>query len=156
MTIRQAGRRMVEHVNDCMTFKNQLTAFGETVLDKQFVDKLNIDRELSYLRPMLARGPIDEIVAGLTDGYSYHYRDRQHQHQHQHGNASTGRFQRRSPRGPGATAAVAGPPAMAGVNAVAGGGERWGYNCNQMGHLREACDKLHPEVRAYLKQQAAA
>ena len=35
---------MVEHVNDCMTVKNQLEALGETVAEKQFVDKLlNID-----------------------------------------------------------------------------------------------------------------
>ena len=32
---------------------------------------LNIDRELSYLRPMLVRAPIDDIVAGLTNGCSY-------------------------------------------------------------------------------------
>ena len=46
-------------------------------------------------------------------------------------------------------------PAVAAVNAGAGGEERWCYNCNQPGHLREDCDKLHPEVRQYLKQQAA-
>ena len=68
------------HVNDCMTPKDQLIVLGETVPDKQFVDKLlNIDQEVSYLRPMLARAPIDEIVAGLTDDYSYHYLNRQHQ-----------------------------------------------------------------------------
>ena len=54
----------------------QEPALGETVPDKQFIDKLlNIDRELSCQRPMLARAPIDEIVAGLTDGYSYRYQD---------------------------------------------------------------------------------
>ena len=54
----QTGRPRVEHVIDCMTVKNQLT-LGETVPDKKFVDKLlNIDRELSCLRPMLARAPI--------------------------------------------------------------------------------------------------
>ena len=68
------------HVNDCMTPKDQLIVLGETVPDKQFVDKvLNINQEVSYLRPMLARAPIDEIVAGLTVGYSYHYLNRQHQ-----------------------------------------------------------------------------
>ena len=46
-------------------------------------------------------------------------------------------------------------PAMAAVNAVAGGGERRCYTCSQPGHLREDGDKLHPEVREYLKQQAA-
>ena len=98
--LRQAGRPMVEHVNECMTVRNQLMAVGETVPEKQCIDKLlNIDRELSYLRPMLVRAPIDDIVAGLTDGYSYHYQDRQHQHQH--GNAGRGRFQRRHPRGQG-------------------------------------------------------
>ena len=98
---------MVEHVNECMTVRNQLTALGETVPEKQFLDKLlNIDRELSYLRPMLVRAPIDDIVAGLTDGYSYHHQDRQHQHQHQHGNAGRGRFKRPHPRGQGAPAAA--------------------------------------------------
>ena len=152
--LRQAGRPMVEHVNECMTVKNQLTALGETVPEKQFVDKLlNIDRELSYLRPMLVRAPIDDIVAGLTVGYSYHHQDRQHQHHH--GNAGRGHFQRRHPRGQGAPAAAADAPAMAAVNAGAGGEERRCYNCNQPGHLREDCDELHPEVRQWLKQQAA-
>ena len=103
--LRQAGWPMVEHVNKCMTVRNQLVALGETVPDKQFVDKLlNVDRELSYLRPMLVRAPIAEIVAGLTDGYSYHYQDRQHQNHS--GNAGRGRFQRRHPRGQGAPAAA--------------------------------------------------
>ena len=70
--LRQAGRPMVEHVNECMTVRNQFIAVGETVPEKQFIDKLlNIDRELSYLRPMLVRAPIDDIVAGLSDSYSY-------------------------------------------------------------------------------------
>ena len=48
-------------------------AVDETVPEKHFVDKLlNIDRELYYLRPILVRAPTDDIVAGLTDGYSYH------------------------------------------------------------------------------------
>ena len=153
--VRQSGRPMVEHVNDCMTVRNLLVATGEIVLDKQFVDKLlNVDRELSYLRPMLVRAPIAEIVAGLTDGYSYHYQDRQHQNHS--GNAGRGRFQRRHSRGQGAPAAAAGPPAMAGVNAVSGGEERACYNCNKIGHLREDCPELHQEVRQYLKKQAAA
>ena len=96
--LRQSGRPMVEHVNDCMIVRNLLEAIGEIVPDKQFVDKLlNVDRELSYLIPMLVRHPIAEIVAGLTDGYNYHYQDRQHQNHS--GNAGRGRFQRRHPRG---------------------------------------------------------
>ena len=87
---------MVEHVNECMIVRNQLMAVGETVPEKYFIDKLlNIDRELSYLRPMLVRAPIDDIVAGLTDGCNYHYQDRQHQHS----NAGRDRFPRRHPRG---------------------------------------------------------
>ena len=125
--------------------------------EKQFFDKLlniyNIDRELCYLRPMLVRAPIDDIVAGLTYGYSYHHQDRQHQHQH--GNAGRDRFQRRHPRGQGVPAAAADAPAMAAVNAGARGEECRCYNCNQPGHLWEDCDKLHPEVRQWLKQQAA-
>lgn len=67
-----ASRPMVELVKECMTVKNKLIAVGETVPDKQFVDKiLNEDRELSYLRPMLARAFNDDIVAGLTGRYSY-------------------------------------------------------------------------------------
>ena len=70
---RRAGKPMVKHVNECTTVKNQLESLGEMVPEKQFVDKLlNIDRELSYLRPMLVCAPIDDIVAGLTDGYNYH------------------------------------------------------------------------------------
>ena len=110
----------MERVNDCMTVRNQLVALGETVPAKQFVDKLlNVDWELSYRRSMLVRAPVDEIMPGLTDGY--HYQDRQQQNPH--GNASRGRFQRRNPRGQDALAAAAGPPAIAGVNAVAGGEE---------------------------------
>ena len=143
----------MEHVNDCMMVRNQLIALGETVPDKQFVDKvLYVDWELFYLRPMLACAPIDEIVAGLTDGYSNHYQDRQHQHS----SAGRGRFQHGQPRGQGALAAAAGPPAMAAVNAVAAGEERVCCNCYQRGHLRENCPKLHSEVLAYLKRQAAA
>ena len=153
--LRQSGIPMVEHVNDCMTVRNLLEAMGEVVPDKQFVDKLlSVDRELSYLRPMLVCAPIAEIVAGLTDGYSYHYSDRQYQNHS--GNAGRGRFQRRHPRGQGAPAAAAGPPAMAGVNAVSGGEERTCYNCNKIRHLREDCPELHQEVRQYLKKQAAA
>ena len=44
---------------------------------------------------------------------------------------------------------------MAAVNAVSRGGERRCYHCNQPGYLREDCDKLHPEAREYLTQQAA-
>ena len=52
--LRQDGRLMVEHVNECMTVRNQLMAVGETVPEIRFVDKLlNIDRELSYLRPTI-------------------------------------------------------------------------------------------------------
>ena len=153
--LRHSGIPMIEHVNDCMTVRNLLEAIGEIVPDKQFVDKLlNVDRELSYLRLMLVRAPIAEIVAGLTDGYSYHYQDRQHQNHS--GNAGRGRFQRRHPRGQGAPAAEAGPPAMAGVNAVSGGEERACENCNKIGHLREDCPKLHQEVRQYLKKHAVA
>ena len=153
--VRQSGRPMVEHVNDCMTVTNLLEAIGEIVPDKQFVAKLLIvARELSYLRPMLVRAPIAEIVAGLTDGYSYHYQDRQHQNHS--GNAGRGRFHRRHPRGQGAPAAAARPSAMARVNAVSGGEERACYNCNKIGHLREGCPELHQEVCQYLKKQAAA
>ena len=125
--LRQAGRPMVEHVNDCMAVKNPLESLGETVPEKQCVDKLlNIDRELSYLRPMLVRAPVDDIVAGLTDAYSYHYQDRQHQHQHD--NAGRGRFQRRNAEGHGAPAAAVEAPAMAAVNAVARGREHRCYH----------------------------
>ena len=153
--LRHAGRPMVEHVNDCMTVTNLLEAIGETEPDKQFVDiLLNVDQELSYLRPMLVRAPIAEIVAGLTDGYSYHYQDRQHQNHS--GNAGRGRFQCRHPRGKGVPAAAAGPPAMAGVNAVSGGEERACYKCRKTGHLREDGSELHVEVRNDLKKQTAA
>ena len=61
-----------------------------------------------------------------------------------------GRFQRRFPRGSGA-------PQGAGVAAIAAangkGGERVCYNCNEAGHIREDCTKLHAAVRDYLKQQ---
>ena len=49
---------MIEHVNECMTARNQLIALGEVAPEKQFIDKvLNVDRELSYLRPTLALRP---------------------------------------------------------------------------------------------------
>ena len=123
--------------------------------DKQFVDKLlNVDRELSYLRSILVRAPIAEIVARHTDGYNYHYQDRQQQNHS--GNAGRGRFQRRHPRRQGAPAAAARSPAVAGVNAVSGGEERACYNCNKIRHLREDCPDVHQEVRQHLKKKAAA
>ena len=138
-----------------MTVRIQLISLDEMVPDKQFVDKLlNVDRELSYLRPMLVLAPVDEIVAGLTYGYSYHYQD--HQHQHHPGNAGRGRFQHQHPRGQGAPAVAARSPTMAGVYAVSRGEERVCYNCGKPGHLREDCSELHIEVRNYLKIQAAA
>ena len=102
---------------------------------------------------MLVRAPIDDIVAALTDGYNYHYQDRQHHHQH--GNAGRGRFQHQRPRGQGAPAAAADAPALAAMNAGVRGEKRMCYNCIQQGNLREDFDKLHPEVRQWLKQQAA-
>ena len=112
---------------------------------------------------MLVRAPIDDIMAGLTDGYSYHYQDRQHQHQH--GNAGRGRFQRRHPRGQGAPAAAADAPAMASANAGAGGEERRCYNCNRQGVCRRTVtnytqksvsgsnSKLHEAVAVDAPQQ---
>ena len=38
--LRQAGRQMVEHVNEYMTVKNQLESLREVVPEKQFIDKL--------------------------------------------------------------------------------------------------------------------
>ena len=138
-----------------MTVRKQLVALDETVPHKQCVDKLlNVDRELSYIRPMLVRAPMDEIVAGLTDGYSCHYQVRQHQNQP--GNAGGGRFKRRHPRGQGAPAVAAGPPAMAGVNAVSGEEQRVCYNWGKPGHVCEDCSEVHIEVCNYLKKQAAA
>jgi hypothetical protein len=72
----RGGRTMIEHMNDCMTVRNRLIALGEV----EFVDKLlNVDWKLSYLRPMLARTPIDHIVVVLRDGCSHHHHDRHHQ-----------------------------------------------------------------------------
>ena len=80
-----------------MIVRKQLVAMGETVADKQFLDKLlNADGELSYLRPTRARAPIGEIVAGLTYVYRYQYQDRQHQKQHN--DTGKGRFQCRHPQ----------------------------------------------------------
>ena len=114
---------------------------------------MNIYPELSYLRPMLVRAPIDDIVVRLSDGYICHHQDRQYRQQH--GNAGTGRFQRRHPRGQSAAAAAVDASAIASVNAGARGEENRCYNCNQPGHLREDCDKLHPKVREHIKHQAA-
>ena len=137
-----------------MTVWNHLVALGEIVSDKQFVDNLlNVDWELSYLRPMLVHAPMDDIAVGLTDDYSYHHQDRQPQNQPS--NAGRGCFQRQNPQGQGAAAAAAGLLAMAGVNAVSGGEVRACYNCGKHGHLRE-CSELLIEVCNYLKKQAAA
>ena len=73
---------MVENIKECTTVKNQLTQLGEIVPEKQFIDKvLNIDSNLSYLRPTLARTSIEDVIRGLTDGHSFHYpSDRQPRH----------------------------------------------------------------------------
>ena len=81
--LRQNGRTMVEHVNECVTVKNQFTALGETVPEDQFIDKLlNMDRDLSYLCQTLAHACAEYIITRITDGYSFHDPpDRQQQQQ---------------------------------------------------------------------------
>ena len=133
---------MLEYVNECMTIKNQLTALGEIVPEKPFIVKLlSIYRELSYLRPTLARASVEDIISGLTDGYSFH--DLSYRHQQQHGYGGRGRFQRRRLRGQGASAA-AGAPAMAAVNTCAG--QRLCYNCGS----QATCAKTTPRCLLWL------
>ena len=144
---------MQEHVNECMTVRNKLLAINEPVPDRQFTHKLlNVDKQLYHVRATLAHAYIDAIVSGLTDAYAFmHMNDPpRHQHQHQQGHAGRGRFQRRFPRGSGAPQG-AGDAAMAAANGQ--GEERACYNCNEVGHIRADCPKLHAAVREYLKQQ---
>ena len=54
--LRQSGRPMVEHVNDCMTVRNLLEAIGEIVPDKQFVDNAAECRSGAIL-PQTNAGP---------------------------------------------------------------------------------------------------
>ena len=54
--LRQAVRPIAEHVNDCMTVKNQMPALGETLPDKQSVDKLLKHRSGTIL-PATNAGP---------------------------------------------------------------------------------------------------
>ena len=84
------------------------------------------------------------------DAYAFMHMNDPPRQQHQQGQGGRGRFQRRFPRGSGAPQG-AGVAAMAAANSQ--GGERVCYNCNEEGHIREDCPKLHAAVRDYLKQQ---
>ena len=144
---------MQEHINECMTVRNKLLTINEPVPDRQFTHMLlNVDKELSHVRATLAHANIDAIINGLTDAYVFmHMNDPpRHQHQHQQGHGGRGRFQRRFPRGSGAPQG-AGVAAMAAANGQ--GEERVCYKCNEVGHVRADCPKLHAAVRDYLKQQ---
>ena len=145
--LRQRGRTMQEHVNECMTVCNRLLAINEPVPDRQFTHKLlNVDKELYHVQATLAHANIDAIISGLTDAYAFmHMNDPpQHHHQHQQGHGGRGRFQRRFPRGSGAPQG-AGVAAMAAANGQ--GEERVCYNCNEAGYVKADCPKLHPAVR---------
>ena len=151
--LRQRGRTMQEHINECMTVRNKLLAINVPVPDRQFTHKLlNVDKELYHVRATLAHANVDTIISGLTDAYAFmHMNDPpRHQHQHQQGQGGRDRFQRRFPRGSGA-------PQGAGVAAMAAANgrreERLCYNCNEAGHVKADCPKLHAAVREYLKQQ---
>ena len=151
--LRQRDRTMQEHVNECMTVRNKLLAINEPVPDRQFTHKLlNVDKEMYNVRATLAHDNIDAIISGLTDAYAVmHMNDPpRHQHRHQQGHAGRGRFHRRFPRGSGAPSG-AGVAAMAAANGQ--GEDRACYNCNEVGHVRADCPKLHAAVRNYLKQQ---
>ena len=149
--LRQRGKPMQEHKNECMTVCNKLLAINEAVSDRQFTHKLmNVDKELYHVRATLAHANIDAIVSGLTGAYAFMHMNGPPRHQHQHGQAGRGRFQRRFPRGSGAPTGV-GVAAMAA--AIGQGAERVCYNYNEKGHIREDCPKLHAAVHDNLKQQ---
>ena len=43
--LRQRGRPMQEHINECMTVRNKLLPINEPVPDRQFIHKLlNVDK----------------------------------------------------------------------------------------------------------------
>ena len=95
--LRQAGRSMIKHVNNCMTARNQIIALGEVVPRKQFIFKLlNVAWKLHPTHDRRSPAPPDDIVAGLTDGHNHHCQVGQHQ-DHQRGYAGTGRYQRWNP-----------------------------------------------------------
>ena len=145
----QHGKTMEQHVNDCMTVRNQLMALGESISDGHFRTRLlEVDRECAHLRAALADKPVPEIIAGLTDHYRYIQSINQQQKRQFYGR---GHRQRHGSRGPGAPPAP-GAAVMAAVSG-AGGGDRACYECGKTGHIREDCPELHAEVRSYLKKQ---
>ena len=140
--LRQRGRTMQEHINECMTVLNKRLAINEPVPDRQFTHKqLNVDKELYHVRATLGHAKRDTIISALTDAYAFmHINDPpQHQHRHQQGHGGRGRFQRRFPRGSGAPQGAR-VVAMAAANGQ--GEERACYNCNGVGHVRADCPKL--------------
>ena len=145
--LRQRGRPKQKRINECMTVRNKLLAINEPVPDRQFIHKLlNVDKELFHVRATLAHANTDAIVSGLTVAYAFMHMNDPPRQQHQQGQGGRGRF----PLGSGA-------PQGAGVAAMAAatgqGEERVCYNCDEAGHIREDCPKLHAAVRDYLKQQ---
>ena len=148
--LRQRGKTMQEHINECMTVRIKLLAINAPVPDRQFTHKLsNVDKELYHVRATLANANIDATISELTDAYAFMHMNNlpRHQHQHQQGHGGRGRLQRRFPRGSGAPQG-AGVAAMAAANGQ--GEERLCYNYNEAGHVKADCPKLHAAVREYL------
>ena len=59
---------MVENVNEYIIVNIQLTALGEIVPEKQFIDKLlNVDRELSYPLPTFRPWPAPPLKISSVD-----------------------------------------------------------------------------------------
>ena len=142
---------MGDHVNECMTYSNRLTALGGEIPREFFVQKLlDVDKEYMFMRASLRTQSPEQIVAALMEQYQHFQRHKDNDRRG--GQAPAGqnrpRFRPRGrPRGQGRLPAVA-------VAAIgAGGGEqRSCHHCGKKGHLRHNCPDLHPEGKRFLAQ----
>ena len=83
--LRQRGRPMQEHINECPAVRNKLLAVNEPVPDRLFTHKLlNVDKEVYHVRATLAYAA---IVCGLPDAYEFMHMNDPPRNQHQHGHA---------------------------------------------------------------------
>ena len=74
----QRGRNMGDHVNECMTYRNQLKAFGADIPRKFFIKKLlDVDKEYMFMRASLRTQTPEQIVAALMEQYQLFQRHKE-------------------------------------------------------------------------------
>ena len=129
----QRGRNMVDHVNECMTYRNRLRALGADIPREFFIQKLlDVDEEYMFMRASLRTQTPEQIVAALMEHYQLFQRHKDNDRRGGQAPACQNRPRFNRPRGQGR------PPAVAVAAIRAGGGEqRSCHHCGKKAHLRQ-------------------